>query len=56
MKHNTKEEKLYDTNEIELPTKEWNKHITAFWVEIYQKHENTIAEQWNTLERKLYSK
>ena len=43
-------------NEIELPTKEWNKHITAFWGEIYQKHDNTIAEQWNPLERELYSK
>ena len=55
-KHDTKEERLYDTNEIELPTKEWNKHITTFWGEIYQKHKNTIAEQWNTLERELYSK
>ena len=55
-KHDTKEEKLYDMNEIELPTKEWNKHITAFWEEIYQKHGNTIAEQWNPLERELYSK
>ena len=34
-KHDTKEEKLYHTNEIELPTKQWNKHITAFWWEIY---------------------
>ena len=24
-KHDRKEEKLYDMNEIELPTKEWNK-------------------------------
>ena len=32
-KHDTKEEKLYDTNKIELPTNEWNKHITAFWGE-----------------------
>ena len=55
-KHDMKEEKLYDTNEIELLTKEWNKHITAFWGEIYQKHENTIADQCNTLERELYSK
>ena len=55
-KHDPKEEKLYDMNEIELPTKEWNKHITAFWGEIYQKHDNTIAEQWNPLKRELYSK
>ena len=38
-------------NEIELPAKEWNKHITVFWGEIYQKHDNTITEQWNPLER-----
>ena len=29
-----KEEMLYDMNELELPTKEWNKYITAFWREI----------------------
>ena len=29
-KHDRKEEKVYDTNEIKLPTKEWNKHITVF--------------------------
>ena len=40
-------------NEIELPTKEWNKHIRAFWGE---SHDDTIDKQWNILERKLYSK
>ena len=49
------EEKLYDINETELPTEEWTEHITAFWAKVYQKHTNTLTEQWDPLKRELYS-
>ena len=54
-KHDTTEEKLYDINETELPTEEWTEHITAFWEKVYQKHTNTLTEQWDPLKRELYS-
>ena len=54
-KHETTEEKLYDINETELPLEEWTEHITDFWEKVYQKHTNTLTEQWNPLKRELYS-
>ena len=54
-KHDTTEEKLYEINETELPTEEWLEHITAFWEQVYQKHTNTLTEQWDPLKRELYS-
>ena len=53
-KHETTEEKLYDINETELPPEEWSEHITDFWEKVYQKHTNTLTEQWDPLKRELY--
>ena len=50
-KHDTTEEKLYDINKTELPTEEWTEHITVCLEKAYQKHTNTLTEQWDPLKR-----
>ena len=54
MKHDRKDEDLYDENNVKISEEKWGVNIENYWKDIYQKHTNNVNTYWNEEEKLTY--